>query len=239
MRLKATIAYDGSRFYGFQYQPDRPSVVSALHDALRTLHIETTIVGSGRTDRNVHATGQVVHFDVPDYWHDLTKLQTQLNRKFDAITVRRLDVASDTFHARFDAKARLYRYIFKTMPPSVFERRYVAYTAPFDTALLTRALHCFEGTHDFAMFCKTGSDTKTTVRTVYQTRYYRRGVYHIVSIEGNAFLRSQVRLMMAGAFGVAQGRLSLHQLQAQRDGKAVYLRKPAPPEGLYLARVYY
>jgi len=80
MRVKATIAYDGSAFYGFQRQTNTPQTVTGQIEAvLKQLHIDTQIVGSGRTDRGVHATGQVIHFDLPDYWQDLEKLRTICN----------------------------------------------------------------------------------------------------------------------------------------------------------------
>jgi tRNA pseudouridine38-40 synthase len=241
MRVKAVIAYDGSAFFGFQRQTSTPQTVTqAIEDALRTLQIDTAVVGSGRTDRYVHATAQVIHFDLPDFWQDLPKLQQILNRRLHAVRLRSLYPADTGFHARFSAKKRFYRYVFKTVKPSVFEEKYLAcYTTPFAPSLLKKALKFFEGEHDFRYFQKTGSATHTTLRTIYRARYYTYDNLHIITFEANGFLRSQVRLMVESALQCAQGKITCDALQRQIDVKARYITKPAPPEGLYLARISY
>ena len=113
MRVRATIAYDGSQFFGFQIQPDKPTVVSALQDVLQSVGIDSKVVGSGRTDRGVHATGQVIHFDLSPYWQRLSKLQSHLNSKLEAIYIKDISKVESNFHAQYDAKQRVYRYIFK------------------------------------------------------------------------------------------------------------------------------
>jgi tRNA pseudouridine38-40 synthase len=239
MRVKAVIAYDGSRFYGFQRQPDVPTVVNTLESALERLHIRSDVVGSGRTDRGVHATGQVVHFDVPAYWNDLHKLRTHLNRQLDAVFIRSVQAVSDHFHARYDAVTRSYRYIFATRELSVFERAYVARFDPFDPERLRKALRLFEGTYDFAAFHKSGSEPTTTVRTIVRTGYYTKGDYHILVFTGNAFLRSQVRLMTAAVMQAATGKISFEEIEAQLRNERATIRTPAPAQGLYLSRVTY
>jgi len=87
MRVKAVISYDGSQYQGFQKQKSTKMTIStAIEDALASLQIDPAIVGSGRTDAGVHATGQVIHFDIPDFWHDLEKLKLNLNRKLTDIS---------------------------------------------------------------------------------------------------------------------------------------------------------
>ncbi|HIP29093.1 MAG TPA: tRNA pseudouridine(38-40) synthase TruA, partial [Sulfurovum sp.] len=82
LRVKAVIAYDGSVYHGFQKQKSTSNTVTHdIEKALSSLHIQSDIVGSGRTDAGVHASGQVVHFDIPHYWNDLEKLTLNLNRK--------------------------------------------------------------------------------------------------------------------------------------------------------------
>lgn len=241
MRIKAIIAYDGSAFYGFQRQSTTPlTVTHAIEKVLQSLQIETTIIGSGRTDRGVHATGQVIHFDLPDFWTDLSKLQTILNRKLTAISFKHLSIVTEDFHARFSAKKRLYRYLFKTDTRSVFERNYLSYyPSSFDPILLEDTLRCFEGEHDFRYFHKTGSPTHTTVRTIYRSRYYTHANLHIITFEANGFLRSQVRMMVESAMLVARGKLAKEELQQQIAHKVRSTTKLAPPEGLYLAKILY
>ena len=241
MRVKAVIAYDGSAFYGFQKQTTTPlTVTQSIEKALKSLQIDTKIVGSGRTDRGVHATGQVIHFDLPPFWRDLRKLRSILNRRLTGISFRKLSSAPETFHARFSAKKRLYRYIFKTGELSVFEEKYVAsYPNHFDQKILQNALRSFCGEHDFRYFHKTGSDIHTTIRTVYNARYYSYGKYHIITFEANGFLRSQVRMMVEASMQCALKTISLKTLQAQLDCQEQSITKLAPAQGLYLAKIVY
>jgi len=241
MRVKAVIAYDGSAFYGFQRQKSTPlTVTHTIEKALRSIQIDTPVVGSGRTDRGVHATGQVIHFDIPDFWPDLEKLKQILNRKLDAVSIRSLRHASNDFHARFDAKRRCYRYLFKTSEPSVFERKYLSFYPPvFHTDKLREALSLFEGEHNFRYFHKTGSQPHSTVRHIYRSHYYRHKNVHVITFEANGFLRSQVRMMVEGAMRYAQGRWSKTALLQQLSATHQSMVQPAPAEGLYLAKIYY
>jgi len=241
MRVKAVIAYDGSVYQGFQKQKSTDNTVTtAIEKALRALQIDSKITGSGRTDRGVHATGQVIHFDLPPFWSDLTKLKRTLNRKLEKIAFRDICSAHHNFHARFSAKKRRYRYLFKTKELSVFEKDYLSfYDDAFDTNVLQEALKFFEGEHDFRFFHKTGSSVHTTVRTIYKTRYYRYGNHHVITFEANGFLRSQVRMMVEAAMQCAKGLCSLEKLHHQIEcrGQAVY--RLAPAQGLYLAKISY
>lgn len=240
MRVKAVISYDGSQYQGFQKQKStKKTISSAIEEALSSLQIDSPIVGSGRTDAGVHATGQVIHFDLPDFWNDLEKLKLHLNRKLSDISFKHISLAADDFHARFSAKRRVYRYVFKTQRPSVFEQKYISYYEAFDPALLIRALKIFEGEHDFDLFHKTGTVTHTTIRKIYRTDYVERNGYHFIYFQANGFLRSQVRMMVDAAMLCARGELSEKQIQEQLDCNKKYTTKLAPPEGLYLAKIIY
>ncbi len=241
MRVKATIAYDGSAFYGFQRQTSTPQTVTGHIEAvLKQLHIDTQVVGSGRTDRGVHATGQVIHFDLPEYWQDLEKLQSIFNRRLEAVRFRSLKRVPDSFHARFDAKKRLYRYLFKTQLPTVFERKYLSYyPSGFDVPKLHEALSLFEGEHDFRYFHKTGSKPHSTVRTLFAARHYTKHHLHVMTFEANGFLRSQVRMMVESSMQYALGTLSKETLMQQLSGECKSITRLAPAAGLYLAKIYY
>ncbi len=240
MRVKAVISYDGSPYQGFQKQKStKMTITAAIEEALSSLQIDSPIVGSGRTDAGVHATGQVIHFDLPDFWHDLEKLKHNLNRKLTDIAFKHISVASNDFHARFSAKKRVYRYVFKTHKPSVFEQKYISYYKSFDPVLLINALKIFEGKHDFNFFHKTGTITHTTVREIYRTDYVERNGYHFIYFEANGFLRSQVRMMVDAAMLCAKGEISEIQLHEQLSCQKKHTTRLAPPEGLYLARIIY
>jgi tRNA pseudouridine38-40 synthase len=240
MRVKAVISYDGSHYFGFQKQTTTQKTITyAIEKALHSLQINTDIVGSGRTDAGVHASGQVIHFDLPKYWVDLQKLRVNLNRKLEDIYIKHITEVPHDFHARFWAKKRVYRYVFKTSSVSVFEKRYIAQYGTFDSHLLEEALHCFEGKHDFDYFRKTGTDTHTSIREIYATNYKEKYGYHYIYFEANGFLRSQVRMMVDMAMQCATSRLSIDTLKEQLSCSIKHSTKLAPPEGLYLARIIY
>jgi len=240
MRVKAVIAYDGSHYFGFQKQTStKQTITYALEEALQSLQIHSKITGSGRTDAGVHASGQVIHFDLPEYWSDLSKLKLNLNRKLDDITIKHITQVPSDFHARFSAKKRVYRYVFKTTSVSVFEKRYISQYTLFDALLLQEALHCFEGKHDFDFFRKTGTQTHTSIREIYTAQYKEKQGYHYIYFTANGFLRSQVRMMVDAAMQCATGTLTINALKVQLSCSHKYSTKLAPPEGLYLARIIY
>lgn len=239
-RVKAVITYDGSPYFGFQKQTSTQQTITyEIENALQSLQIHNPIVGSGRTDAGVHASGQVIHFDLPEYWDDLVKLKLNLNRKLNNIQFKHITFVSSDFHARFSAKKRLYRYVFKTSIPSVFEQKYISYYEPFDATLLKEALACFKSKHDFDYFRKTGTDTHTSLREVYQATYTQKGSYHFIYFQANGFLRSQVRMMVDAAMLCAREEMSIIQLKEQLECKVKHTTNLAPPEGLYLARILY
>ena len=240
MRVKAVIAYDGSVYQGFQKQTTtNKTVTGTIEKALHSLQIDSSIVGSGRTDSGVHATGQVIHFDLPDFWSDLDKLTLNLNRKLTEIQFKHISSVSHDFHARFSARKRLYRYIFKIQKPSIFEQKYISYYPEFDALLLKQALTLFVGEHNFDFFHKTGTVTHTTVRKIYQANHIQRNNYHYIYFQANGFLRSQVRMMVEAAMQYAREEMTEEQLLEQIECHKKHTTKLAPPEGLYLAKILY
>lgn len=240
IKVKAVISYDGSSYCGFQKQTNTHKTITyCIEEALHSLQIDSSIVGSGRTDAGVHATGQIIHFCIPYFWTDLKKLKLNLNRKLKDIKFKHISKVSEDFHARFSAKRRLYRYIFKTKEPSVFEQKYISHYPVFDSNTLKKALQVFEGQHDFKYFQKTGTATHTTIRTIYQAKHIQRGNYHYIYFQANAFLRSQVRMMIETTMQCANKKLTLEELQGQLECQEKYIVKLAPPEGLYLAKIQY
>jgi len=239
-RVKAIIAYDGGYFQGFQKQKStKNTITTTIEIALKSMGIHENIRGSGRTDAGVHATGQVIDFEIPDFWTDLNKLRIALNRKLKYISFKHISYINHDFHSRFSAKKRLYRYVFKTQQPSIFEQNHIAYYPPFNQNLLTKALKIFEGEHDFSNFIKTGSITHTNIRHIHKAHYKAYQNHHIIYFEANGFLRSQVRMMVEGAMQVALKKWKIEELQEQLRLEKRTMTKLAPPEGLYLARIIY
>ena len=241
MKVKAVVAYDGSEFQGFQIQTKTNNTVAFhIQRALKQVGIESKINASGRTDAKVHATGQVIDFELPNFWQDrdLKELKSHINSKLDAINFKHITKVDDNFHSRYSAKERVYRYIFRANP-SIFERRYISRLSIIDDTLLAKALECFVGRFDFGAFKRVGSQTKSDIREIKRAYYIKRGEYYYIYFHADGFLRSQVRLMVSASVSVANRDLSISKLQEQLYKKVPHIRKPAPPEGLYLARVIY
>jgi tRNA pseudouridine38-40 synthase len=239
-KVKATIEYNGNAFEGFQRQKHTTkTITTAIEEALLQLNIDSPINGSGRTDAGVHASNQVIDFIIPRYWNDLKKLKNSLNRLLKDIRFKHIVFINDEFHSRFHAKRRIYRYVFKTTEPSVFEKKFVAYYKDFDLIRLQKALKAFEGEHDFSLVCKSGSQTHTNIRTIYKAYYKKHNNYYCIYFEANGFLRAQVRMMVYLAMAYAQSTIEYQALKEQIDNKKKISSRLAPPQGLYLARIIY
>lgn len=240
MKVKATIAYNGTKFYGSQVQEKKVTVNGTLQNVLKSMGIDSKIEASGRTDRAVHATGQVIDFEVPEFWSNTKKLLDIINLKLPpSIHVRKMEIADDNFHARYSAKRRVYRYILKEGQSNPFEDEFITFVDKIDKDTISKAIKLFEGTHDFKQFYKKGSDNKTTVRTIYKTRVYQHMGVTVLYFEANGFLRSQIRLMVAMLLGVNSEKFSVEDLKNQLTCKKKISIKPAPSNGLYLAKIFY
>ena len=156
-RIKCTLSYDGTHFSGYQIQPGKRTVQGELERVLEQMHKGKAIraTASGRTDAGVHAYGQVIHFDTflslsADQWKKALNAQLP-----DDIVIKDVQEADPSFHARFSAKAKEYRYKVRiAQERDVFLRNYCYhYPYPLDMEAMRRALRLMEGTHDFTSFC--------------------------------------------------------------------------------------
>ncbi|MEA1913785.1 MAG: tRNA pseudouridine(38-40) synthase TruA [Campylobacterota bacterium] len=240
MTIKLTIMYDGSKYNGSQKQPEKNTVEDCLIEALVNLNIHTKLIFSGRTDKDVHASGQVISCAIPNFWNDLMKLKNSLNHHLpSSIRIRHIKIVDDNFHARYSAKKRTYHYIVTTTQPNPFESPYITYHKHINPQLIQEAIQRFIGVHDFEYFCKAGGGTTTTVRQIYSTRFHQHKDKYIFTFTAKGFLRSQIRLMMEFLFKVSDGKLNVDQLVEQLNKKSHYNFKPAPANGLYLAKIIY
>ena len=242
MRVKLTISYDGSKFRGFQAQRDgTATVANTIESAFASLGIKEKFNASGRTDSGVHAINQVVDIKLPPYWSDLNKLKTMLNRRLHpSIHIKSIVKVKDSFHARFSAKKRQYRYIIKQSDFCVFSSPYyLFYDKSIDLTLLSTAMKLYEGEHDFRYFMKSGSDTTTTKRAIYKSRVYRYKDMIIFSFTAQGYLRSQIRMMVAFLLQINEKKLSIKNLEDQLLLDEVYSCELVEPNGLYLTRIWY
>ena len=233
MRYKLTISYDGSDFYGFQRQRGLISVQQCLEEALSTkLNAPVTTVCAGRTDAGVHALGQVVHFDsnqiLPaDFGFRLNPLLPE------SIAVLSCEQVPDTFHARFSAKKKTYRYdIYMSKIHAPLKRRY-AHICVYDLNVenMKKACACLAGEHDFRSFALAESVRgKSTVRTIYDIHIEEGEGGKLLSlfVTGNGFLHNMVRAIAGTIIDVGRGRFSPEDMQSilqsrdrRRAGKTV------------------
>ena len=236
MRVALYLAYNGTDFFGSQTQKETSlTVLGELENVLKKLGIEQKVVASGRTDKGVHATMQVCHIDLPSYWSDIKKLQRVLNKMLcDSLYVKKINHVKDDFHARYSAKKRTYRYIIKTNKKNPFENDFVTFLENANFEQIQTNIKLFIGEHDFKQFMKTGSGVNSTTRVIYKAFAYKHKGYIILYFEANGFLRSQIRLMVGALLQLGENEIK-EQLECSKKHKI----KPAPPNGLYLAKITY
>jgi len=243
MRIKITISYDGSKFNGFQIQNNGQKVITVagvITKALKKLNINTTLIGSGRTDTGVHATAQVIHCEIPEFWKDLNRLKDELNRLVAPnIYIKNIQTVNQDFHARFCAKKRLYRYIIYDVEYQPFLSDYALHVNNIDLKKLNLILKNFIGMHDFKNFKKQGSDTTSDIREIFKAGAYTHKGMTIIYFLGNSFLRSQVRMMCSFALAVMSEKLTCKQLKEQLDGLQKHSTGVIPASGLYLSKIHY
>lgn len=240
MNVKITVSYDGSIYKGSQKQPEGVAVENKLLKAFSSLNIDSKIVFSGRTDKNVHATGQVFNIHIPDFWQDLEKLKMVLNRKLpNSINLIKIVKVEDDFNARFCAKQRVYRYLVTTKPTTPFNAKYITYVPFINEERIKEAIKCFEGEHDFEFFHKRGSEKEFLRKIVYETKFYKHKDIYVFTFKANSYLRSQIRLMVGFLLKISDGKLNSDDLKAQLNKDKLVHRIPADGNGLYLAKVIY
>ena len=236
MRCALTIAYNGTRFLGSQTQKSSSNtILGNLEHVLKEINIDTKVIASGRTDKGVHATGQVCHIDLPEFWNDLVKLKKVLNEMLPkSIHIKKAQKVDSEFHARYSAKKRLYRYIIKEAQSNPFEDDFVTFLDSVDYDSLKQNIKLFVGEFDFKYFMKTGSDINSTYRSVYKAFAYKHKGYIVLNFEANGFLRSQIRLMVGALLTLDSTKIK-EQLECRKNYKV----KPAKCNGLYLAKIKY
>ena len=243
-RLRLDISYDGTNFSGWGIQPDRRTVQESVEDAISTVaQAKAETIVAGRTDAGVHATGQVIHVDLPESL-ELTDLAYKLNRILDQdIRINQITIAPPAFHARFSALRRYYEYRIldenKVIPPlSRFNTE--SWYRPLDVDVMNQASALLLGTHDYAAFCKF-REGATTIRTLetYSWRRDNQGVL-IADVVADAFCYSMVRNLVGAIVCVADGRKDASWISTLLENKErVSDSLVFPARGLSLYKVDY
>jgi tRNA pseudouridine38-40 synthase len=241
--LRIDLAYDGTNFFGWGKQPDRRTVQEEVEKAIGTVtQSKIDSIVAGRTDAGVHATGQVIHVDVPE-GISLDDIAYKLNRILDEdIRITHVSIAPEAFHARFSALRRSYTYkiLDNNLPiPPINRMDIASWYRPLDVKLMNEASSLVLGHHDFAAFCKF-REGGTTIRTLETFHWERQGDLLVASIIADAFCYSMVRNLVGAVVCVADGRKEstwIGELLANKERVSDSLVFPA--RGLTLSSVEY
>lgn len=236
------IEYDGTNYSGWQVQPNKKTIQSELEKALsKIFNQKIKITGSGRTDAGVHAIGQVASFKAASDIEpqDLKRALNSLLPK--DIRIKKAEIRPDSFHARFSAKSKIYRYQISLDEPGVFERFYYTYIPyKLNVPLMRKEAKDLLGRRDFKCFEASGRRAKDTVRTIKKASFVKRGNKLCFTIEGNGFLYNMVRNIIGTLIEIGRGKMpagSIKKLIKEKD--RTKSGPTAKARGLFLVKVEY
>ena len=242
MRLKITLEYDGTDFHGWQVQPGLRTVQGCLEEALtKIMGTAVRVTASGRTDAGVHALAQTVHCDVP---RDIPPenigmgLNSTLPRD---VRVTRCQSVEGSFHARFHARSKVYRYLIlnRRTPTALMRNRVWHIREPLEIQAMRAAARHLKGKRDFAAFKSSGEDT-STVREMRRLHIVKDGDFVILTYEADGFLKHMVRNITGALVEVGKGRLApVDVKRLLADGSRDDAPRKAPAQGLTLVEVHY
>lgn len=241
-RYKLTIEYDGMHFYGWQRQEGVFSVQEAIEMALLKLNGTTVLVeGAGRTDKGVHALGQVAHVDLEKEWNPF-KLKEGLNHFLRHISILDIEEVKPPFHARFSAKERryCYRIVNRSAPLSLDQERAWHVKKYLDVEKMQKAASYLLGHHDFSAFRASECQAKHAMRTLLKAEIQRLEEHIHFYFQAPSFLHNQVRIMVGTLKKIGEGVFPISKIQEGLLLKDRTKMGPtAPPHGLYLTHVFY
>ena len=242
-RIRMIVQYEGTNYVGWQLQENGVSVQQRLNEAIFDITGENVRVhGSGRTDSGVHARAQVAHFDTSARM-PADKFAVALNTRLPRdIRVLYSGETDESFHARFSAKNKTYRYTVQTGPHAdVFTRTTALHAhAPLDFDRMALSARDALGEHDFAAFMTAGSKIESTVRTVTRSEWTRDGAYLFYDVSANGFLYNMVRILVGTMLEIGAGNLPQDAiLRALASKDRADAGPTAPAHALTLMRVVY
>ena len=243
MRFFITLSYDGTRYHGWQVQPNGPSVQEKLQWALSTiLRQDIQVTGAGRTDAGVHARMMVAHFDVETMVYEQQDLTYKLNRLLPQdIAIQKMEPVSDEMHARFSATSRTYHYYIHTVKDPFLRAYSCELHYPLDFQLMNEAAAILMTYEDFGAFCKAHADVKTTLCHITAAEWHQTSPSTwYFEITANRFLRNMVRAVVGTLIDVGRGRLSLDDFRKVVEGKRrTEAGESMPANALFLEEVKY
>jgi len=242
-RIALVLEYDGRGFYGWQQQQGLPSIQAALEEAAsRVAAHSVRTVCAGRTDTGVHASAQTVHFDT-EAQRPLTAWVRGVNALLPkAIAVRAAVAVPVTFHARYSAVRRHYRYLLLNRPqrPGLWSGRVGWLHVPLDLNAMQEAAACLVGEHDFSAFRAAECQAKNPVRWMMRAEVRRQGECFVFDFEANAFLHHMIRNLVGSLVYVGKGAWTSARFQDVFIGGDRHVAAPTfAPDGLYFQGAVY
>lgn len=241
---KMEIAYDGSRYYGWEHQPNTALTIQGKLESVLSVMTgaKTEVIGAGRTDAGVHAKGMVANVHMDTELSD-AEICAYMNRYLpEDICVRNVKLASERFHSRYNATGKTYCYTCYTGDGKpVFNRKYVYVPdRKPDVLLMKEAAEYLVGEHDFKSFCGNPKMKKTTVRRIYDIDIVQSGSYLNMTYHGSGFLQYMVRILTGTLLEVGFGRRSPGSMpELLEAGNRELAGFTAPAKGLCLLKVDY
>jgi tRNA pseudouridine38-40 synthase len=241
--VKLIVEYDGTRYAGWQRQPDQPTIQEAIETAIHQLtQVTLSVAAAGRTDAGVHALGQVVSFRIDKDWTPQEWVKGMNARLPDDIAVRSAAIMPDEFHARYAAKGKLYQYRILNRPErAALERTYVWHVyRPLAIEAMREAASTLIGTHDFSSFEGTLTDNEDPNCCLEQLTVIGQGDLVLVEAYADRFLKHMVRNIVGTLVEVGTGKRTAGEMAAiLRANDRTKAGRTAPPQGLFLIRVDY
>mgnify|MGYP005839304481 FL=1 len=241
--VKVVVEYDGTDYFGFQYQPGVPTIQAELERVIERIFKEkATVYGSGRTDAGVHAAGQVISFrtsgTIP-----IDRVCVAMNSLLpQSIAALEASEADESFHARYSAKSRLYRYdILNRDEKSALRGRYCWHVRRLlDVERMRDSAEMLLGTHDFSSFAAADRDAGSPIRELQEIGVRRVGEHVLIEMRANAFLRGMVRIIVGTLVEVGLGfRPGPDVKDILQAADRTAAGRTAPPRGLCLVEVEY
>ena len=245
MNYQIIIEYLGQSFVGWQKQKNGISVQAVVEKALhKTFKSKVKLIGSGRTDSGVNAMQQSANFYLKKKIKDNYPILQSINfylKKYD-VTILKIQRRNQKFHARHSAKKRVYEYIIlnRLAKPVIDKNRSWHVKKKLDLEKMKKAIKYFYGTHDFTAFRASSCSAKSPVRTIDYVNVKRKKEKIIINFKSRSFLQKQVRSMVGCLKYVGENKWNIKKFEnIFKSKKRKFCAPPAPPEGLYLKKVYY
>ena len=244
-RYQILIEYVGTNFRGWQVQTKGKTIQGLIEDKISKLLKEKIIVfGAGRLDKGVHAIEHSAHFECTNKIVNLDKFLKSLNffLNKELVTVLKIKKRHKDFHARFSAKMRIYRYVIfnRLSGPVLNKNRGWHVMKNLDLKIMKKAAKKLEGTNDFSTFRASSCRAKSPIKTMRSVKIKSRNDKIEIEFQSQSFLQQQVRSMVGCLKYVGEKKWTLKKFNfVMNSKKRILCAPPAPPEGLYLARVIY